>query len=185
VLALPAGWLKVVAKAPGLRIHTGLFDVVSADGILIVHAQGTMADVFAETGSAKLFELTSTGADGASKDVRRGEYWAKPAAGAFSSVPRAPKAFVEAMPRYFVDPLPVLAARIKSKPALVVDHEITYTEAEPWLWGRDRAVFERRFASRLRDPAFRRAVEPNIGRYPSWDRQLHPEKYAPKVKPAQ
>jgi len=45
-------------------------------------------------------------------------------------------------------------------------------------------VFERRFASRLRDPAFRKAVEPNIARYPSWDRMLHPEKYAPKPPPA-
>ena len=30
--------------------------------------------------------------------------------------PRAPQAFVDAMPRHFVDPLPALAARIKSKP---------------------------------------------------------------------
>ena len=62
-------------------------------------------------------------------------------------------------PRNFLDPLPVLAARIKSKPVLVVDHEVTYAEAEPWL-ARDRAVFEKRFVSRLRDPAFRKAVEP-------------------------
>ena len=76
------------------------------------------------------------------------------------------------MPRNYIDPLPVLAARLKSKPALVVDHDITYAEAEPWLAGSDRAVFEKRFASRLRDPAFRKAVEPNVARYPSWDR--HP-----------
>ena len=56
----------------------------------------------------------------------------------FTTVPRVPKVFVDAMPRHFVDPLPTLAARLKSKPALVVDHEITYAEAEPWLAGRDR-----------------------------------------------
>jgi hypothetical protein len=88
------------------------------------------------------------------------------------------------MPRHFADALPALAPRIKSKPALVVDHEITYAEAEPWLAGRDRAAFERRFASRLRDPAFRKAVEPVVAHYPSWDRMLHPEKYAPKPPPA-
>ena len=71
---------------------------------------------------------------------------------------------------------------MKVRPTLVADHEITYAEAEPWLAGRDRAVFEKRFASRLRDPAFRSAVLPNVARYPSWDRQLHPEKYAPKTE---
>ena len=74
----------------------------------------------------------------------------------------------------------MLAGRLKSPPALVVDHEITYAEAEPWLAGRDRAVFERRFTSRLRDPAFRSAVMPNAARYPTWDRILNPQKYEPK-----
>jgi hypothetical protein len=41
-------------------------------------------------------------------------------------------------------------------------------------------VFERRFASRLRDPAFRSAVMPNAARYPTWDRILNPQKYEPK-----
>jgi hypothetical protein len=67
-----------------------------------------------------------------------------------------------------------LPARIKTKPALVADHDITYAEAEPWLAGRDRPVFEKRFATRLRDPAFRSAVLPNLARYPLWDRQLNP-----------
>jgi hypothetical protein len=73
---------------------------------------------------------------------------------------------------------------LKSKPAPVVDHEITYAEAEPWLAGRDRAAFEKRFASRLRDPVFRKAALPNLARYPAWDRMLNPEKYAPKDAPA-
>ena len=44
-------------------------------------------------------------------------------------------------------------------------------------------MFERRFTSRLRDPAFRSAVMPNAARYPSWDRILNPEKYEPKKTP--
>jgi hypothetical protein len=84
------------------------------------------------------------------------------------------------MPRHFIDPVYVLAAKLKSPPVLSVDHEITYAEAEPWLAGRDRAVFERRFTSRLRDPAFRSAVMPNAARYPTWDRILNPQKYEPK-----
>jgi hypothetical protein len=57
---------------------------------------------------------------------------------------------------------------------------VTYAEAEPWLSGPDRVAFEKRFAVRLKDPAFRKAAEPGLARHPAWDRMLHPEKYAPK-----
>lgn len=185
ILNMPAGWLKIAAKSPGLRVRTLAFDLVVVDGILVVHANGPAVDYFVESGSGRLIEMTPNGVDGPARDVKSGEYGLKSAAGAFSTAPRAPKAFVDAMPRHFVDPLPVLAPRIKSKPTLVVDHEISYAEAEPWLSGRDRALFEKRFASRLRDPAFRTAVRPNLARYPTWDRLLNPEKYAPKPAPVQ
>ena len=185
LLNMPAGWLKIVAKPPGLRVRTLAVDLVVVDGILVVHASGPAVDYFVESGSGRLIEMTPNGVDGPARDVKSGEYGSKSATGAFSTAQRAPKAFVDAMPRHFVDPLPALATRIKSKPTLVVDHEITYAEAEPWLSGRDRALFEKRFASRLRDPAFRTAVQPNLARYPTWDRLLNPEKYAPKPAPVQ
>lgn len=181
LLVLSGGWLKVAAKAPGVRVRTPAFDAVTADGILVVHAQAASSEVFVESGSARLYDPPPSAA--APRDAKRGEHWTKVAAGAFASVPRAPKAFVDAMPRNYLDPLPTLAAKVKAKPAPVADGEITFAEAQPWLDGRERAAFEKRFAIRLRDPAFRRAVEPYVSRYPSWDRQLHPEKFAPK--PAQ
>lgn len=182
VIAVSGGWLKVAAKAPGVRVRTPAFDVATADGILVVRAQASSSDVFVETGGAKLYEPPPSAA--APRDAKRGEHWSKGGGGAFASVPRAPKAFVDAMPRNYLDPLPALAARVKAKPALVADGEVTFAEAQPWLDGRDRAAFEKRFAIRLRDPAFRKAVEPHVARYPSWDRQLNPEKYAPKPAPA-
>jgi hypothetical protein len=127
--------------------------------------------------------LAANGADRAARDLKSGEYASKSATGALATGLRVPKVFIDAMPRHFVDALPTLADRIKTKPTLVVDHEITYAEAEPWLATRDRAVFEKRFASRLRDPAFRSAALPNLARYPMWDRMLNPEKYAPKPQP--
>ena len=184
MLVLPNGWLKVAAKAPGVRVRTGPFDAVVGDAIVLVHAQGASAEVFVESGGAKLIELSPAGADGAARDAKRSEYWSKPASGSFTSVPRAPKVFVDAMPRHFADPLPAIALKTSARPSLVVDREVTYAEAEVWLGGRDRAAFEKRFAGRLRDPAFRKAAEPNLAKYPMWDRMLHPEKYEPKPKPA-
>src|SRR4029453_16285824 len=141
VTSLPNGWLKIAAKAPGLRVRTAPFDVVTADGILVMRAHGQVAEVFVEAGSVKLLEVSASGADGAARDAKRGEYWAKSATVAFTTVPRAPRTFVDAMPRHFADPLPAFAARIKSKPALAIDHEITYAEAEPWLAGPTRGTF--------------------------------------------
>lgn len=184
VFALRVGWLKATVKARGVRVRTLPLDLVVAEGTLVVHAQGPMVELFVEAGGARLVELTAAGGDGAARDAKRGEHWSKAANGTFTTVPRAPRPFVDAMPRHFVDPLPTLAGRAKGKPTLVADHEITFAEAEPWLAGRDRAAFERRFASRLRDPAFRKAADANIARYPSWDRMLHPEKFEPKPKPA-
>jgi len=180
ILDLQAGWLKAAVKAPGLRVRTPAFDVATPDGVLVVHAAPGSAEVFVEAGAARLVEVAPSGADGAARDAKRGEYWARPAGGAFTTVARAPKAFVGELPRGYTDALPILAPKVKSRPVLVADHEVTFDEARPWLDGRERAAFERRFAPRLRDPAFRKAVEPHVARYPAWDRQLHPEKYKPK-----
>lgn len=182
VVAMPAGWLKVAARSPGIRIRTAQFDLLVGDGVLVVHAAGQAVEFFVESGGARLVELAANGADGAARDVKSGEFGSKSASAALATGSRVPKAFVEKMPRHFTDALPVLADRVKAKPSLVVDREITYVEAEPWLAGRDRAVFEKRFASRLRDPAFRSAALPNLSRYPMWDRMLNPEKYAPKAE---
>ena len=185
LLVLPSGWLKLATKAPGVRLRTPVLDLAVPDAIVVVHAQPAMAELFVESGSAKLIPTAAPGADAATRDAKRGDFWTKAAALPPEVRASPPKAFVDAMPRSFVDPLPVLAAKQKGKPELVVDHEITYAEALPWLAGRDRAAFERRFAVRLKDPAFRKAAEADIARYPLWDRQLHPEKYAPKPVPAQ
>jgi hypothetical protein len=184
LLVLPSGWLKLAAKAPGVRMRTPTLDVAVPDAIVVVHAQPATVELFVESGSAKLTPAAAPGAAGTARDAKRGEFWTKAAALPPDVRASPPKAFVDAMPRNFVDPLPALAAKQKGKPELVVDHEITYAEALPWLAGRDRAAFERRFAVRLKDPAFRKAAEPDIARYPLWDRQLHPEKYAPKPVPA-
>lgn len=183
LLALPSGWLKMAAKAPGVRLRTPALEATASDAIVVVHAQAATTELFVESGNAKLTAPAAPGADGAARDAKRGDFWTKATALPPDVRASPTKAFVDAMPRNFADPLPVLAAKQKGKPELVVDHEITYAEALPWLAGRDRAAFERRFAVRLRDPAFRKAAEADIARYPLWDRQLHPEKYAPKPKP--
>jgi hypothetical protein len=180
MLFVPGGWLKAVTKPPGVQLRTPSLELALAEAIVVMRVAKDATDFFLESGDGRVVEVAASGADGPPREARRGEYVARAPSGAFTTVARAPKAFVDAMPRAYIDPLPVLGAKLKAAPVLVADHEITYAEAEPWLSGRDRAVFERRFTSRLRDPAFRSAVMPNAARYPTWDRILNPEKYEPK-----
>jgi hypothetical protein len=179
-LVVAAGWMKVVSKPPGLQLRTPAFNVTVGDAIVVLHLTRTVSELFVEHGDGRMVEIAANGADGPPHDLKRGEYWTRNASGALSTQSRAPKIFVDQMPRHFIDPLHALAGRLKSPPTPVIDHEITFAEAEPWLAGRDRAVFERRFISRLRDPSFRREVMPVAARYPTWDRILNPEKYEPK-----
>ena len=172
-LTTPAGFFKVAAKMPAVRLRLPQFEAAAGDAIVVGNAAG--GELFVEAGTAKIADGTA-----APREAKRGEYWVKSGA-ALASKPLAPKPFVDALPRNYIDPLPSLASRIKSKPVLAADHDVTYAEAEPWLAGKDRAAFEKRFVSRLKDPAFRKAVEPHVARYPSWDRILHPEKYMPKT----
>jgi hypothetical protein len=182
-LVLPRGWVKVVAKTPGVKLRAASSEVAIVSGTAVMNTDGTRLDTFIEAGSARFATLASSGAEESVREARQDEYVSKSASGAFVPSTRPPKAFVDALPRHFLDPLPSFAARFKYRPQLVSDREISYAEAQPWLAGRDRALFERRFATRLSDPVFRKAVEPDIARYPTWDRRLHPEKYAPPPAP--
>jgi len=177
-LTLADGWLKILAKPPGIRVRTAAAELASTEGALVLHVQGATLDAFVESGAAQVAAL-GAGAE-PPRPGREGEFWSNAGTGRLTPAGRAPKAFVDAMPRPYFDPLPALAGKFKTKPALVADGDVSYAEAAPWLDGRDRAVFEKRFTPRLRDPAFRRAVEPQVARYAAWDRMLHPEKYEPK-----
>ena len=114
LLVLPGGWFKAVAKAPGLQLRTPLLEVTAAEGILVLHATKASVDFFVESGEGRVVEVMASGADGPSREARRGEYFSRAAAGSITSVARAPRAFVEGMPRPYIDALPALAGRLKS-----------------------------------------------------------------------
>ncbi|HEY5310614.1 MAG TPA: hypothetical protein VIK97_19010 [Casimicrobiaceae bacterium] len=182
--ALPAGWLKLAANAApaGIRVQSGPAMVSVVEAIVVFHAQTDAIGFFVESGGAKLVETGPAGKGAAPVEARAGEYWSQAADRPLRSEPRAPAAFVAAMPRQLLDPLPVLAPRYKSaKVQLVAEQEISFAEAEPWLAGPYRKVFLKRLTPRLRDREFRAAVDARIARYPEWDPILHPEKYQPKV----
>ena len=74
LLVVPAGWLKVVAKPPGVQLRTASFNVTIADAIVVMHVTKATVEFFVEHGEGRMVEVTAAGAEGASHELRRGEY---------------------------------------------------------------------------------------------------------------
>lgn len=179
---LPGGWLKLAARAKsGLRVRTTLDTIETTNAIAVLHAETAADAVFVESGTAQLIEHGKGGEKVARGNANGGEFFSRNGGEPFEQAARPPETFVGTMPRHFIDPLPRRVEKFRdARVELAVDRELTYAEAKPWLAGPYRKAFLKRFRPRLRDAAFRNAVEVDSHLYPEWDRILHPEKYLPR-----
>ncbi len=175
-LLLTRGWLKFATKppAPRLRVRTGLGTLAASDAAAVVHA-GDAFEVFVETGTGRLSDVGKLELAGG--EIKAGGFASRAAGKAVATERRPPAPFVAALPRDFMDPLPLRAARFTSaKVDPVADHEATFAEAQPWLTGPYRASFLKRFQARLDDPAFRDAMATSGKAPPEWSAATPPPK---------
>ena len=189
-LVLLSGWLKAETVSSSSQNHlyaSPLLAAATRDGTLIFNVVPEIAEVFVESGSARFGEVSPGGSWRGTRNARTGEFLLRRAGGNIVLQPRPASTFVESMPRQFRDTLPARVSRFAGKaPEPKRLHAVTYSEVRPWLtmgrtWRRD---FVERFQPRLKDAAFRKALEANIDAHPEWDPILHPEKYEPKARPA-
>jgi hypothetical protein len=127
-----------------------------------------MLDVFVETGTAKIVEPGKADSTGA--DVRSGAFASRSAGKAVVTAERAPSAFVSALPRDFMDALPLRAARFANAREAALDRDATYPEVQSWFTSPYRVAFMKRFEPKLAaDPAFKAAAEANAKATPEWN----------------
>jgi hypothetical protein len=179
-LFLTRGWLKLDAKPPGtrMRIRTPLSTATASDATAVLHITSDTVEMFVETGAVKLTEASKPDATGV--ETKGGGFTSRATGKPAESASRAPLAFVAAMPRDFMDPLPKRASKFASaRPDPAPDRDATFAEAQPWLMGPYRAAFMKRFEPKLGDPAFRTAAEANGKVMPEWTAVAKP-----KVEPA-
>jgi hypothetical protein len=189
-LVLLSGWLKGQTGAGAVTYHyaSPLLAAMTRDGTVVLHAAAEAAEVFVEAGSAGISEVSPEGNLGHPGNGKEGQFFTRRSGKKVVVQSRPDSTFLETMPRSFRDTFPSRLARFAGKaPAPKRDHEVTYSEIEPWLntlpiW---RVGFVRRFEPRLEDAAFRKAVEDHLEDHPEWDRALHPEKYEPKTPVSQ
>jgi hypothetical protein len=182
-LVLLSGWLKGETSAKGgpFRYSTPLLGGSTKDGTFVLHTSQSGAEIFVESGSGTISEVTPQGSLGHTVNVKSGEFFTRKSGKNVATAARADDPFLTSMPPAFRDTLPSRLARFQGKKPSTprADHEVTYAEIQPWLtmgqaW---RVGFVERFKSRLKDADFRQSIEDHLSNHPEWDKELHPEKY--------
>jgi len=188
-VALQSGWAKFAwVKAAGAKPHRYItpharLGAAGATGVLRIG--GESSEVFIESGTARLVELSKAGSPAGGRDLKGGEFAVRGAVQPLSVSPRPSAEFVKAMPGYFRDDLPAYLPRARNKSAEPArEHDATYAEVEPWLKASApiRRPLVERFRNRAKDPQFRSKLIENLAAHPEWDRILFPEKYEEEAK---
>ena len=180
------GWVKMVAPAGVAgELRSATADASATEGTLILSVLGaageTRAQAFVESGSARV-QPRAPGA--ALQPLKGGEMLALGPHGARPERSRGTSpAFVQAMPRAFMDPLPLRAAAFDGRdvaPRRLGD--MSYADAQPWIDAEPplREVFAKRWKRLAADPEFRRALAADLKSHPEWTPILSPQAGAAK-----
>lgn len=182
------GWSKFALAKPAapFRLTTPFFGLATASAVAVVQVEATEAGIYVEAGELRLAEGFAKAAPSSPVQLRAGQFYARKADQKGVIQSRAAPSFVTAMPRHYVDNLPVRAAKYKERevaPRRLED--LDYADVELWLKAPPalRRPIMQRLRSRAQEPEFRKAVIANMRFHPEWDRILFPEKYKPKPPP--
>lgn len=168
--SLLRGWSKFVTAAPpGARLtfDAGLLSLRASGAGGIVHLAADKTELFVESG---VISATDTGPGSMrTLPVGREQYAARPATRPLELAPRAPRLFVEQMPRAFLDPLVAVAARV---PLTAPTPQREIATADIVAWGDAGPAVRKRLASqfsaRLADSTFRNEAEDVLDTFPEW-----------------
>ena len=173
------GELKLAGVKQGahFRLATPIFTLQPAQGAAVLVVGGGEGSVFIESGEARL------SAAPASLRLKGGDFFTRKGGQRGTVAPRPSPAFIAALPKIFLDPLPSRLARYKERQVQPREIEVvSYPEVEAWLKAPPevRRPLVARFKPRASDAAFRSALVSNLKFHPEWDPVLYPEKYLPK-----
>jgi hypothetical protein len=187
-LVLLSGWLKgqSSADAGSYRYESPLLAATTLNGTVVFRSSAGECDVFVESGSAKLADVSASGEAGKPSAGKANQFFSRYAGKSFTSDSHPSAAFLKEIPQAFKDTLPSRLVHFGGKPAEPkAQHPVTYAEIQAWLtmpraW---RRGFVARFEPRLKDPEFRKQLEAHESEFPEWGPALHPEKTSPDATP--
>lgn len=174
------GWAKLTldkAHEPGaVLLASAPVDVAGLARDLVLHVKGGEAELFAESGQVQTLVLGKAGKPEPLK-VDKGAFLTRRADGSVSQAPRPSPAFIQAVPRAFMDTLPSRLALFKGKDIkLEPGARLAYDDTQAWLHAepRVRSHFLARWKPLAQDDAFRRALVAQMNLHPEWRKVLFP-----------
>jgi hypothetical protein len=185
VVYLLDGWAKVsqLKAGQGKAIVASPFvDVTGMARDVVIHAHGAEAEVFAESGWASLLVRDKSGKATPVK-LEASAFLARHVDGSTDTSPRPQPAFIQAVPRPFMDTLPALAARFKGKDVRPgATGKIDYADVDAWLNAepRIRTRFVTRWRALAQNEAFRKPLTAQLPQHPEWRPVLFPPQAAHK-----
>ena len=179
---LLSGWVKLVAPS-GVSgaIRSRVADSDTTAGTLILSVQGDAAQAFAESGPSR---VQPRAPDAPAQPLKSGEMLTVAAGGAKPTLAKgASAAFVQAMPRPFMDSLP---SRFAAFPSDVPPHrlgDMSYADAQPWIDAEAplRRVFAERWRRLAAEPEFRSGLVGGLKAHPEWTPILYPSGRVPQA----
>jgi hypothetical protein len=178
------GALKIARVKPDahLRIETPWITLQPTQGAAVLVLEDGGGSLFVEGGEVRVAE-THAARGAVPLRLKSGEFYAGKAGQRAAVTSRPTPAFIGALPRLFLDPLPARMARYRDRPVQPRQLDlVSYAQVEIWLKAPPaiRRPLLARFRPRAHDPAFRAALVANLRFHPEWDPILFPEKYLPK-----
>ena len=172
---LLSGWVKLAAPAAvSGAVRSRLADTDTTGATLILDVQPDAAQAFAETGPSNV-QPRAPGAP--AQALKAGEMLTLPSGGARPVLGKgASPAFVQAMPRAFMDSLPSRLAHFSADVAPRRLGEMSYADAQPWIDAEPslRRVFAQRWRRLAADPQFRSGLVEGLKTHPEWTPILYP-----------
>lgn len=175
------GWVKLMLdkpSAPGKTVLASpMADVVGLERDVVAQVKLNEVAFFAESGAVQAVVRGPSGKVNPFK-IDRGTFLARHADGVVESTPRPSAVFIQAVPRAFMDKLPVRATLFSGKdiPLKSAPGRLSYADTEAWLHAepRMRGRFLVRWRPLLQDDAYRRALSAQITLHPEWRSILYP-----------
>jgi len=183
---LLAGWIKVTSDPKSTRgieaLRSAWFELATADNVTVTRVAADEADVFAESGNARLIERAH-GRSPTEVVLTAGQFYARKSQRAGAVSGQASLAFRAQTPASFRDTLPSRIDRFRRRTVTAQPApDFTYADVEAWLKsdGPIRRQLAERWKDKARDAAFRRSLEANLADLPDWYAILHPPKDEPE-----
>ena len=172
VIVVVAGWLKAETRSGSWDFISHLASVSTKSGSILLHVTANAADAFVERGAAQVSAGTPAPISSSAEKMFFTRRAGKPAAAAG----RPSAEFVGAMPVSFRDVLPPRLDQFAGKkpPEPKAERDAAWSDVAPLLTvpAPSRAGLMERFKPRLKDRAFRQAIEAHIAELPEWKAAL-------------